>query len=157
MKKTALILGILTITISCNNDDKFMKECQLATIISAEDFESATSDDLAISNLEITNDCLTITFYTSAGTNECSFESWEYKIIDSDDIDFQITTDEPLAYRILKFSLNKNEDCEGFGTFITEEASFDISNLRVEGENSVKLIIGFGISFFDFNSITHEY
>lgn len=143
MRKIVSILVALTLVISCSNEDGLSKNCQLSTIISAEEYKNAPSDNLTVSNMEIMDDCLTISF-SSGG---CDGKSWEYKLIDSNNIEFLVTTDESstgsLAQRTLRISLKNDEDCEAI---ITKTTSFNISNLRVEGENSVELNIANDIS-----------
>lgn len=150
MKKNSLIIIVLLVMIvSCNGDDEISATCELTTLISSEEYQNAPSDELTIINLEISDDCLTINFRAGG----CNGKSWEYKLIDSDNIDFLVTTDEPstgqLAQRNLRLSLKNVEDCEAV---ITKAASFDISNLRIEGENSVELIVVNGIF-----PVTYEY
>ncbi|UII27195.1 hypothetical protein LVD15_01860 [Fulvivirga maritima] len=135
--------------ISCDSDDTISTTCELNTLINSNEYENAPSNDVTINNLEISGDCLTITFSASG----CDGESWEYKLIDSETIDFLVTADEPStgrrALRTLRLSLKDDEYREAL---ITKTISFDISNLKVEGENSVELNIANGVS-----SVMYEY
>ena len=124
-----MILGIILIT-SCNKDDDSDNSitCDFTTLISSEEYLNASSDQLTINSLKITENCLKINF----GSSGCSGDTWELKFIDSEDILESIP-----PQRNLRLSLKNEEECEAF---ITKELSFDISNLQVGG-NQVQLNI----------------
>ncbi len=131
-----LALLALSLLLACNNDDGVSKHCEFVTVSSSEAFANAPADDHMINDLTIRDGCLEINF--SAGG--CSGETWVFQLIDSERVDFMVTQDVPssgrLAQRRLRLSLEDNEDCEAL---ITREATFDISNLQVAGENRVEL------------------
>ena len=81
-----------------------------------------------INSLKITENCLKINFSSSG----CSGDTWELKLIDSEDI-----LESNPVQRNLRLSLKNEELCLAF---ITKELSFDISNLQVDG-NQVQLNI----------------
>ncbi|WP_299243300.1 hypothetical protein [uncultured Aquimarina sp.] len=142
MKHTILIILIVSFGfLSCNNDDENINpsSCEFETLISSEQFIDAPNDQLTINNLVINDNCLTINF----GSSGCSGDTWELKLIDSNVI---LESDPP--QRNLRLSLKNEELCDAF---ITQELSFDISNLKVEG-NQVML----NISNSD-DSILYEY
>ncbi len=131
MKKLSLlmVLGIIFITTGCTNDDSNNSmACDLKTLISSEEYANAPSDQLTINSLKITENCLKINFSSSG----CSGDTWELKLIDSEDI-----MESNPAQRNLRLSLKNGEACTAF---ITKELSFDISNLQIDG-NQVLLNI----------------
>ena len=138
MKELTLILITSFLLIFCTSQDDISKKNPLSTLINAEEFENEPSDFLTVNHLEISNDSLVFSFSASG----CHGESWQYKLIDSGNIDFLMTTDEPStaiqAQRTLRFVFKNKEECEAY---ITKTARFDISNLQVEGVNSVELNI----------------
>ena len=122
--KKILILTLIGLTIlSCSNDDDNDNpvNCDFETVISAEQYANAPSDQLTINSLAINYNCLKINFSASG----CSGDTWELKLIDSEDILESLP-----PQRNLRLSLNNEEPCEAY---ITKELTFDISNLQVEG------------------------
>ena len=128
MKKILIftLIGITILSCSKDDDNENPNNCEFETLVSADEYENAPSDQLTINSLEINNDCLKINF-SSGG---CSGDTWELKLIDSEAI---LESDPP--QRNLKLSLKNEELCEAF---ITKEMTFDISNLQVSG-NMVQL------------------
>lgn len=129
--KKALILIIIGISFfSCSSDDDNgnQNNCDFKTIINKNQYEAAPSDPLAINSLEINDNCLKINFSSSG----CSGETWEIKLIDSEDI---MESNPP--QRNLRLSLKNEEDCLAI---VTKELTFDISNLQIGG-NQVQLNI----------------
>ena len=129
MKKRILI-GLVVVLgfIACNNDDDDSNNCDQVTIVSSEQYETAPNDQLFINTLEINGDCLKINFSSSG----CSGDTWILKLIDSENI---MESNPP--QRNLRLSLRNEEDCEAL---ITKELTFDINELRVDG-NQVLLNI----------------
>ncbi|WP_242206678.1 hypothetical protein [Aestuariivivens insulae] len=115
------LIGIAILSCSNNNDNKNSTNCDFATIISAQQYENAPSDQLNINSLEINGNCLKINF-SSGG---CSGDTWVLKLIDSENI---LESSPP--QRNLRLSLKNEELCEAY---ITKELTFDISNLEVDG------------------------
>ncbi|MCD6543736.1 MAG: hypothetical protein J7K34_04440 [Flavobacteriaceae bacterium] len=129
--KKLLILTLIGITIlSCSNDDDNgnSNNCDFETLISAEQYTNAPSNPLTVNSLEIYDNCLKINF-SSGG---CNGDTWELKLIDSEDILESLP-----PQRNLRLSLKNEELCEAY---ITKELTFDISNLQVDG-NQVQLNI----------------
>ena len=132
MKKIVFLALIAIAILNCSNNDGNGNEdsnnCDLETIINAEQYESAPYNPLNINSLEINDSCLKINFSSSG----CSGETWELKLIDSEDI---LESNPP--QRNLRLSLKNEELCEAY---ITNELTFDISSLKVDG-SQVKLNI----------------
>ncbi len=105
------------------------KNCESKVLIDSKTYITAAKDFVTINNLEINENCLTINFSASG----CSGNSWEIKLIDSEDImeSFPIQ-------RNLIFSLKNEERCMAY---ITKKRSFDISKLKIEGEKKIVLNI----------------
>jgi hypothetical protein len=127
--KKILYLALIGLTIlSCSKDDNNVHpaNCDFETVKSTEQYANAPSDQLTINGLEINDNCLKINF-SSGG---CSGDTWELKLIDSEGI---LESNPP--QRNLRLSLKNEELC---GVYITKELTFDISNLKVDG-NKVQL------------------
>lgn len=131
MKKILIIILFGATILSCSNDDNSENSngCDLETIVSAEEYANAPSDQLSVNSLEINGNCLKINFSASG----CDGNSWEVKLIDSE----QILESSP-AQRILRLSLNNNEDCTAV---LSKTLTFDISELQINNSNSVYLNI----------------
>ena len=123
-----LTLVIIAFISSCNNSENASTTCDKIVIISASEYENAPNDEITINHLSINGDCLKINFSASG----CSGDSWEVKLIDSEDI---LESNPP--QRNLRLSLKNEELCEAF---ITKELTFDIRNLQTNG-NQVLLNI----------------
>jgi hypothetical protein len=130
MKKTLILILIGIAFFSCSSDDDNgnQNNCDFGAIISAEQYTNAPADQLEINNLTTNGNCLKINF-SSGG---CDGNTWELKLIDSGDI---MESNPP--QRNLRLSLKNEELCEAY---ITKELTFDISNLKVDG-NKVQLNI----------------
>ena len=115
--KNLLILIIVGLTnLSCSKDDDNGNQniCDFETVISAEQYVNAPSDQLTINSLEINDNCLKINF-SSGG---CSGDTWELKLIDSEDILESLP-----PQRNLRLSLINEELCDAY---ITKELTFDV-------------------------------
>ena len=123
-----ILIGIAFFGCSSDDDNGNQNNCDSGTIISAEQYSNAPADQLEINNLTINDNCLKINF-SSGG---CDGNTWELKLIDSGDI---MESNPP--QRNLRLSLKNEELCEAY---ITKELTFDISNLKVDG-NKVQLNI----------------
>ncbi len=108
-----------------NKEQTFDKE----VIISRSGYDNAPNDKVFINELKIKNDLLIVNFSASG----CSGKTWIVQLIDTGATNYSNP-----PQRILRLSLQNNEDCEAF---ITKEMSFNIKNLRVEGDNKVYLNI----------------
>lgn len=132
MKTLNLLLGTIFFSLlltSCDkDDDNNFIACDKQVVISADEYNTAPSDHLTVTSLEIDGDCLKIKF----GSGGCSGDTWELKLIDSEAV---LESDPP--QRNLRLSLRNEELCEAY---ITKELAFDISILQVDG-NQVLLNI----------------
>lgn len=130
MKKALILVVIGMAFFGCSSDDDNgnQNSCDSPTIINKNQYATAPSDPLAINSLEINDNCLKINFSSSG----CSGETWEVKLIDSEEI---MESNPP--QRNLRLSLKNQEVCLAI---VTKELTFDISNLQVGG-NRVQLNI----------------
>lgn len=125
---TLTLIGLPFLNCSNDDDDSYQNNCDFETLISAEQYENAPSEQLIINSLETYGTCLKINF----GSSGCSGDTWELQLIDSESILESLP-----PQRNLRLSLKNDELCEAF---FTKEITFDISNLQVEG-NQVQLNI----------------
>ncbi len=116
-----IMIGLMLLSCSDNDDSGNIANCDSGTLVSSEQYENAPSDKLTINKVEINGDCLSINF-SSGG---CSGNSWELKLIDSEDI---LESNPP--QRNLRLSLKNEELC---AAYITKKLTFDISGLQVDG------------------------
>lgn len=131
MKKILILIliGIAVLSCSSDDDDGNQNNCDFETIISAEQYENAPSDQLNVNSLEINGNCLKINFSASG----CDGNSWIVKLIDSE----QIMESNPIQ-RNLRLSLENNEDCTAVPN---KTLTFDISELQIQDDNRVYLNI----------------
>ncbi|MBG6129724.1 hypothetical protein IWQ47_000974 [Aquimarina sp. EL_43] len=129
---TKKLIGLIVIfgILACNSDDdnNNTDSCDQLTIINSKQYVSEPNHNLTISSLKINGNCLKISF----GSSGCSGDTWELKLIDSEEI---LETNPP--QRNLRLSLKNEELCNAF---ITKEISFNILGLKVDG-NKVLLNI----------------
>lgn len=140
MKSYLLLCSlILAVTLmSCNDNDEDSNEidnpsnqlppgsaCDLPTIISKEDFNQAESDPFTLTSVEINGDCLEVTF----GASGCDGDSWEMKLIDSDEV-----MESAPPQRSLVFTLSNEEACLAF---FSKTVSFDLTSIQTEGDEVI--------------------
>lgn len=125
-----VVISVFFITLTaCDKDDNNSINCDKQVVISADEYNTAPTDQMTINNLEINGDCLKIDF-SSGG---CSGDTWELKLIDSGAL---LYSNPP--QRNLRLSLKNEELCEAY---ITKELTFDIRELQVEGNQVLLNII----------------
>ena len=74
-----VVFGIL----ACNSDDDNTTDgCDQLTVISSKQYVSEPNHNLTINSLKINGNCLKISF----GASGCSGDTWELKLIDSEEI-----------------------------------------------------------------------
>ncbi len=113
---------------ACNNDDDNSDNCNKVVIISSELYTNAPADQMTINSLDLNENCLNISFSSSG----CDGSTWEVKLIDS-----ELILESNPPQRNLRLSLKNEEECEAY---ITKELTFDINNLKIDG-NQVLLNI----------------
>jgi hypothetical protein len=132
MKRFLLVLSVLGISLfqfSCKDKGGEEASCDSIVISSENLFTNAERDHVFIDEVKLNGDCLEFT-YSSSG---CDSKSWIVKLIDSETI---LESDPP--QRNLLLSFKNDEKCLAY---FTENMSFDISNLKIKGENKIILNI----------------
>ena len=120
-------IGIFT---ACDDEqDEVLFPCSQQTVISATEYQTATSDPVSIDSLGITGNCLAITF-SSGG---CDGDTWQVRLVDSGSIAESLP-----PQRSLKLLLENQEVCLAM---VTKTMVFDIHELEAEGEVSMLLNI----------------
>ena len=140
MKTTLIILMTLLLTTGgCTKEERESKHnnrCNFV-LIDSEQYNNLTTDDFNIVDIKFEDRCLKITIRYGGGCKDVSL-----RLIDSD----SVFGSNPVQ-RNLKIILADDDDCEAL---ITKEFYFDITKLKVEGQNEVLL------NFFESNK-THLY
>ena len=114
----------------CYNNGSNQSDCDSDVIISQTEYNNAPNHPVTILDMSIDGNCLKIKF----GASGCSADNWTVKLIDCE------VVAEPIpSQRTLRLSLNDIGDCDAY---ISKEMSFNIKNLQIEGNRSVKLNIG---------------
>ena len=132
MKHLLSFLTLCIVFVGCSEDDDNQRptssNCDMSVVLSNAQFQNAPADQVSIDELLIDGDCLKVHFSSSG----CDGNSWEVKLIDSEAIAESFP-----PQRDLRMSLRNIEVCQAV---ISQEISFDISNLQVDG-NQVYLNI----------------
>lgn len=132
MKFSKIIILALSMTLflnmQCEGDDPAplpQTNCVNLTLIDGFSYENATTSPYTITDVDINEDCLIITI-TATG---CDGSTWDMQLLDSDSVD---ESNPPQRY--VKFFLVNNEACLAE---VSKTTSFDLSTLRIEGENEI--------------------
>jgi hypothetical protein len=131
MKYVLLAIIVLLFSfISCQDDNGTGQlKCDLSARISKAEYPTAPDDPVEILDFSINKNCL-IFSYSATG---CNGNSWALELIDSG----EVAESQPPRRNIV-FVLHNDETCENN---VTGETSFDVSPLKVEGNNSVYLVL----------------
>ena len=114
----------MTLISGCSDDEGTTKPsdaCDETAILDHDRYVDSVDGTYTIMEASIDGDCLTVKF----GASGCDGSSWIVHLIDSEDI---IEPQPP--QRFIKLELQNNEACLAF---FTKEVSYDIRNLRVDG------------------------
>jgi len=117
-------MALVCVFSSCTKKD-IAPTCDQAVVVSNNEFNNAPNDEVVISEILITENCLNITFQASG----CDGNNWDVKLIDKGEIAESLP-----PQRTLRLSLNNPEDCLAF---ITKTLSFDITTLQVDTEEVI--------------------
>ena len=115
---------------ACHDDDVRDYPCDDTVLVSRTDFDVAPNDDVFIRVVSLSGDCLHVEF--AAGG--CDGSTWIVKLIDAN----EIAESQP-PQRSIRLSLDDDEDCEAL---ISKELSFDITELRVDGNEVILHMTG---------------
>jgi hypothetical protein len=132
MKKLLVILTLMHI-LSCNSEDNnstIENNCDfISEIISEEDFNAINTSNYEITEVELNNDCLEITFSSSG----CGTDLWEESLY-SLDVFYTVF---PLQ-RDVKMELINNEECLAV---FQKMVSFDLTPFQIDGQSDLPLNI----------------
>jgi hypothetical protein len=144
MKKIIIILLLVMIVLSCSSDDDnsaVENNCDfLSEIISENNFNNINTSNYVITDVELNNDCLIITF----GSSGCGTELWLENLYSTD----AFYTVFPLQ-RTLKMKLINEELCQAV---FQKMVSFDLTPFQIDGQSKLPL----SIEGWD-EQITYEY
>ncbi|MCF6224638.1 MAG: hypothetical protein L3J34_13070 [Flavobacteriaceae bacterium] len=133
MKKNIIIILLGMIALSCNSDDDnstIENNCDfLPEIISENDFNGINTSNYIITDVELNNGCLIITF----GSSGCGTELWEENLYSTD----AFYTVFPLQ-RALKMELINEEVCLAV---FQKTVSFDLTPFQIDGQSELPLNI----------------
>jgi len=126
-----LIAGIMLICNCSSDDDNSISLCDAKVILDKDRYQEQAqiNSELLIIEAVVVGDCLNIKF-SSGG---CDGSTWVYNLIDSEEIREPIPPE-----RDILLHLEDNEDCEAL---IQKESSFDLKELRIEGESEIRLYL----------------
>ena len=131
---------LLFMNTQCDEDDIQSSPCDQMVVIDDGFFNSAVSSEFMFQSAEIIENCLNVSISASG----CDSSTWSMVLVDSGAVAESLP-----EQRFLKFVFTNNEVCLAV---FSQERSFDISNLQVEGSNEIILNIeGFP------ESITYQY
>ena len=132
MKKLLLILTLIHI-LSCNSEDDnstIENNCDFTSeIILEEDFNALSTSNYAITEVELNDDCLEITFSASG----CGTDLWEENLY-STDASYNVF---PLQ-RDVKIELINEELCLAV---FQKTVSFDLTPFQIDGQSDLPLNI----------------
>lgn len=133
MKKILTFFAVLFffVNFSCSNDDSGKKDsgCDFVSIVNEQLYSDAVTDNYMIIGVILAGDCLEVTLSSSG----CSADNWEMSLIGSENVNETLP-----AERDAKIELVNDDAC--LAVFLKTN-SFDLTPLRVEGENSILLHI----------------
>lgn len=133
--RTPKIIGIcccfvmLFMNTQCDEDDVQSSPCDQMVVIDNGFYNAANSDEYSLQNAEIIDNCLSLSISASG----CDGSSWSMVLVDSGAV-----AESSPEQRFLKFVFTNNEECLAV---LSQERSFDLSNLQVEGSNEILLNI----------------
>lgn len=126
-----VLLGIMFI--SCSDDDnsiEYVSDCDLISqVIDEESFQEIETNNYLITNVELNQDCLEITF----GSSGCDGSTWEENLFSKD-----VLFDALPLQRAVRFELSSQELC---AAYFEKTVSFDLVPFQIEGQNEVPLNI----------------
>ncbi|MEM5564139.1 hypothetical protein WNY78_03440 [Psychroserpens sp. AS72] len=121
---------LLLLNTQCDDDDQnSASPCDQTVIIDNGFYETAESDVYNLIEAVIIDNCLSI----NIGASGCDGETWSMVLVDSGNV-----AESSPEQRYLKFVLTNDELCLAV---FTQERSFDITPIQVEGSNEIILNI----------------
>ncbi|KJD37166.1 hypothetical protein PW52_01545 [Tamlana sedimentorum] len=139
---TIVVLSSLT-NMTCddamNDDDS--ENCDKTAVLDAEMYANLETDFFTMSNVKITDDCLSFSFSASG----CSGDSWEFNLVDSEAV-----AESSPEQRYLKIQLINNEACLAV---FTKQISFNLKPLQINNTQNELILNIEGLD----NALTYKY
>lgn len=133
MRTCFYIIFLSILLMSCDSDDdnsNIENNCNIISEIISEDaFNTINTSNYTITEVELNNDCLKITY----GSSGCGTELWEENLFSTDAF-FNVF---PLQ-RPLKMELINEELCQAV---FQKSISFDLTPFQIDGQNELPLNI----------------
>ncbi|WP_298902429.1 hypothetical protein [uncultured Psychroserpens sp.] len=114
---------------TCDEDDFIPEPCDQVAVIDNGFFQTAESNLYTLNGVDLNGDCLLISLSASG----CDGNSWSMVLVDSGEVSESLP-----EQRSLKFIFSNTETCLAV---FSQERSFDLRPLQVEGSNEVILNI----------------
>lgn len=126
-----VLLGIILSSCSDDNDSiGYVSDCDLISqVIDEESFQEIETNNYLITNVELNQDCLEVTF----GSSGCDGSTWEENLFSKD-----VLFDALPLQRAVKMELLSEEVCLAI---VEKTVSFDLVTFQIEGQNEVPLNI----------------
>ncbi len=132
---TVGLISVLGINMQCDKDDDFiilepiaMTNCDAETVlIDAIVYEETMDSGVVIESADIMDDCLHI-FINASG---CDSNNWEFDLIDSG-----LVAESSPVQRFIKLKFINPESCLAV---FTKSLTFDLFEVRVEGESQIEI------------------
>ncbi len=134
MKLTRIIIACFCFTLllmntQCDDDDVVSIPCDQTVVVDNGFYETAESNMYEVGNIVFNDNCLSIEISASG----CDGNSWSMVLVDSGNV-----AESSPEQRYLKFVLTNQEVCLAF---ISQERSFDLTPLQIDGSNEIILNI----------------
>ncbi|MEN7551075.1 hypothetical protein AAG747_24350 [Rapidithrix thailandica] len=125
--KLLMIVYVSAISfLGCKDHPRLSPDCKQQVIIDKDRYLQTPSDEFSIFKATLKNDCLLLTVRYSGG---CGTTDW--KLIDSGERLGQVP-----VQRNIRLTLKDEDPCEAY---LAKELSFDLSPLKVKGENKISI------------------
>jgi len=120
---------LLLMNTQCDDDTVVSIPCDQTIVVDAGFYESVESNLYELNSAEIIDNCLAINISASG----CDGNSWSMVLVDSGSV-----AESSPEQRYLKFVLTNEEACLAF---VSQERSFDVTPIQVDGSNEIILNI----------------
>ena len=134
MKYIMLLVWPVILLLACEKQDDNIElalrsSCDQEAIVDQDLFDSATSSHVTIEETEIDGNCLRIKFSASG----CNGGTWKLRLVAAEQVKYSLP-----PQRDVRLKLENNELCQAH---LTRELTFDISDLRSNGEFTLLNVI----------------
>jgi len=128
MKKLLLLFfGLSFIAFKSCITDSETPMCEDMILIDKDVFDNGPDDQLSITSVNITNDCLTVEFLSSG----CDGKNWSIVLVDAG-----VVAESNPPQRIIRLSLDNPEHCRAG---IIKKITFNLEPIRIYDANEVSL------------------